>query len=62
MTAVTWIGFSTIVITSVMYSLFMFYGKTNSLIFVIPGMLWLITFVFLADALRRIKTVMKMLT
>ncbi len=62
MTAVTWIGFSTILITSVMYSLFMYYGKTNSLIFVIPGMLWLITFVFLADALRRIKTVMKMLT
>lgn len=62
LTAVTWIGFSLILVICVMFSVLMYYGLTSNLIFVIPAFIWLITFSFLADALRRIKSVMKMLT
>ncbi len=40
----------------------MYYGKSSHSIFVIEPLLWLLSFVFLADALRRIRLVMKKLT
>jgi hypothetical protein len=40
----------------------MYYGKLDHSIFVIEPLLWLLTFVFLTDALRRIRLVMKKLT
>lgn len=62
LTAVTWIGFALISVICLMFSLLMYYGKTSNLIYVIPALIWLITFTFLANALWRIKSVMKMLT
>ena len=44
------------------YSLIMFYGRSPNFIFVTPSLLWTLSFIFLADSLRRIKKVMKSLT
>lgn len=40
----------------------MFYGKTATIIFITPSLMWTLSFVFLADSLRRIKKVMTSLT
>jgi hypothetical protein len=40
----------------------MYYGKSTQTIFVIEPLLWLLSFAFLIDALRRIRLVMKKLT
>ena len=40
----------------------MYSGKTPDFIFISEPFLWMITFIFLADALRRIKSVVKSLT
>lgn len=60
--AVTWTGFAFYVIVSVMFSLLMFYGVTARIIYVTPGLLWTVSFIFLLSALYRIKKVMKSLT
>lgn len=59
---ITWIGVIVMIIMSFMFSLLMFYGKTAHIIFVTPALMWAFSFVFLADSLRRIKSVMKSLT
>jgi hypothetical protein len=50
------------VIVSIAFSLLMFLGMSKQIIFVTPSLMWLLSFLFLADSLRRIKQVMKSLT
>lgn len=62
LTIITWIGIILISVISIVYSLIMYYGLFSTLIILTPTFLWLSSCLFLADALRRIKSVMKSLT
>ena len=55
---VTWIGVAVLIIMCLVYSLLVYNGFTENSVSLIPSILWILSFIFLADALRRIKVVM----
>ena len=59
---ITYIGLFVNFAISMCFSWLMYYGKSTQTIFVIEPLLWLLSFAFLIDALRRIRLVMKKLT
>lgn len=59
---ITWCGFAFMLLVSLCFSMLMYYGRTSRFIILTPIILWSFSFMFLADALRRIKQVMKSLT
>lgn len=59
---VTWIGVAIVFISSVLFSWLGYFGFLKRIVGVISTLLWTFSFVFLADALHRIRNVMKTLT
>ena len=59
---ITWGGVIFLTGFGVLFSCIIYFGKSSSFVFVSPSIIWVIIFLFLVDALRRIKIVMKSLT
>ena len=59
---ISWAGCAFYLLVNVIWSLLMFYGKTARLIYVVPSLLYTISFYFLLSALYTIRKVMKSLT
>lgn len=55
---VLWAGLIVIVAFCLLYSTLMYYGHVEQYLNLIPSFMWILSFIFLADALRRIRGVM----